>query len=50
MISVTSILVPVDFSPASEMALHYGLSLALQFHARTFNRRFGLNNLFYWSE
>ena len=34
MIQLTNILVPVDFSFASDKAINYGLSLALQFHAR----------------
>jgi nucleotide-binding universal stress UspA family protein len=34
MIQLTNILVPVDFSSASERAVNFGLSLALQFHAR----------------
>lgn len=34
MIQLTNILVPFDFSSASEKAFDYGLSLALQFHAR----------------
>jgi nucleotide-binding universal stress UspA family protein len=34
MIQLKKILVPVDFSDASERAIHYGLSLALQFKAR----------------
>jgi nucleotide-binding universal stress UspA family protein len=34
MIKLTNILVPVDFSSASDKAINYGLSLALQFHAR----------------
>ena len=34
MIQLTNILVPVDFSSASDKAISYGLSLELQFHAR----------------
>jgi nucleotide-binding universal stress UspA family protein len=34
MIQLTNILVPIDFSPVSERAIGYGLSLALEFHAR----------------
>jgi len=34
MISIKKILVPVDFSEPSKMAVNYGLSLALQFNAR----------------
>jgi len=34
MIQVNKILVPVDFSETSDKAIHYGLSLALQFRAR----------------
>jgi nucleotide-binding universal stress UspA family protein len=34
MIQLNKILVPVDFSDASERAIHYGLSLAMQFKAR----------------
>jgi nucleotide-binding universal stress UspA family protein len=34
MIQLKKILVPVDFSETSERAIHYGLSLALQFRAR----------------
>jgi nucleotide-binding universal stress UspA family protein len=34
MIQLKKILVPVDFSETSDRAIHYGLSLALQFRAR----------------
>jgi nucleotide-binding universal stress UspA family protein len=34
MIRIQRILVPVDFSPCSKRAIHYGISLALEFNAR----------------